>query len=120
VADRKTDKGVTTLVSELRELVVAYLKQETLEPIKGLVGFLAWGLAGSFFLGTGLLLLALALLRGLQSIDTFDGNLSFVPYLAVVVAAGIVAAIAVSRIGAGPASEPTSGGRSSADVLPSR
>src|SRR3989442_362847 len=50
---RSTKKSVGDLVGELRELVVAYAKQETIEPFKGLGRQLLFGLLGSFLLGGG-------------------------------------------------------------------
>ena len=100
--DRSPDKNMATTVGELWRLVLAYLKQETLEPIKGLGRFLLWGTMGSFALGIGFVLVLLAFLRFLQTEtgDVFDGNWSWAPYLIVVLAAGGIAGIAASRIGA--------------------
>ena len=100
---RRTDKSLPTLVTELWELVVAYLKQETLEPLKGLKNFVLWGIVGALLLSIGLPILAVALLRVLQ-VETgshLTGNLSWVPYLATLVGVGLAAAIAASRIAAG-------------------
>jgi hypothetical protein len=95
-------KGVTTLVSELRELIVAYLKQEAVEPIKQLGRFLAFGVAGSLFLSVGLVLLTLSVLRVLQTeTDTmFTGNLSWLPYVFTFVLCGALAALAARAISA--------------------
>jgi hypothetical protein len=95
-------KGLPTHVVELKDLVVAYAKQETIEPIKGLGKFIAMGVAGSFMLSIGLVLLVLALLRALQTEtgDTLDRNLSWVPYLITLVACAVVAALAARAIGA--------------------
>ena len=102
MAASKETKGLPTHVVELKDLVVAYAKQETLEPIKGLGKFIAMGVAGSLMLSVGLVLLVLALLRALQNEtgDTLDGNLSWVPYLITLVACAVVAALAVRAIGA--------------------
>ena len=101
MASRET-KGLPTHVVELKDLVVAYAKQETIEPIKGLGKFIAMGIAGSMMLSVGLVLLILALLRALQNEtgDVLDGNLSWVPYLITVVVCGVVAALAARAIGA--------------------
>ena len=98
---RSADKGLPTLAAELWQLVVVYLKQETVVPIKGLGRFLALGVAGSAVLSIGLLLLALALLRALQTQTetTFHGNLSWAPYGITLVACGLVAALAARAIG---------------------
>lgn len=93
-------KGLPTLGSELWELVVTYVKQETIVPIKGLGRFLVIGVAGSAVLSIGLLLLVLALLRALQSEadTTFDGNWSFAPYLITLVACALVTGLAARAI----------------------
>lgn len=106
-----SSKGIPTLAVELKDLVVAYAKQETLEPIKGLGRFIAFGVAGSILLATGLVLLVLALLRGLQTelADTFDGNWSFAPYLITLVACVVVLALSARAIGA---AKRRTGGRS--------
>ena len=96
-----TDKSLPTLAGELWELVVGYAKQETVEPLKRLGRFVAFGLVSSFMLGIGLVLLALAGLRALQTEtgDTFDGDLTWAPYLIVVAGSGLVTLIAVRAIG---------------------
>lgn len=95
-------KGLPTLAVELKDLVVTYAKQETVEPIKGLGRFIAFGVAGSLLLAVGLVLLVLALLRVLQAElgDVFDGNWSFAPYLITLVVCALVAALAARAIGA--------------------
>jgi hypothetical protein len=101
VADRrKDDKSLPSLATELWDLVRAYAKQETIEPIKGLGRFVAFGLAGSMLLGIGTVLLVLALLRVLQSETgtVFDGNLSFAPYLLTLVVCAAVIGAAVSAV----------------------
>lgn len=99
---KSSSKGLPTLAVELKDLVVTYAKQETIEPIKGLGRFIAFGVAGSLLLANGLLLLMLAVLRALQTelADTFDGNWSFAPYLITLIACIVVAALAARAIGA--------------------
>ncbi len=58
MADRPDDKALPTLAAELWEMVVAYLKQETIEPIKALGRFLALGL--EFLLAADILRIAVA------------------------------------------------------------
>jgi predicted cobalt transporter CbtA len=97
-----SSKGIPTLAVELKDLVVAYAKQETLEPIKGLGRFIAFGVAGSILLALGLVLLVLAVLRLLQTelADTFDGNWSFAPYLITLILCVVVLALSAKAIGA--------------------
>jgi hypothetical protein len=97
-----TSKGIPTLAVELKDLVVAYAKQETLDPIKGLGRFIAFGVLGSVLLALGLVLLVLALLRALQSElpEVFDGNWSFAPYLITLAVCGLVLGLAARAVGA--------------------
>ena len=76
------------VASELWELVVAYFKQETLDPLKQLGRFVAFGMVGAFLLGCGVILLSVSALRALQTEtgDTFAGNWSWAPYLIVMAA----------------------------------
>src|SRR4051812_33750199 len=76
------------LVTELRDLVVSYLKQQTLVPLQQLGRYIGFGLAGSLLLGFGVVFLALSGLRALQEEtgDTFTGDWSWVPYLIVIFA----------------------------------
>ncbi|MHB8466134.1 MAG: phage holin family protein [Acidimicrobiales bacterium] len=96
-----SDKGLTALTAELWDLVLAYVKQETIDPLKSLVRFVGWGLAGAVCLGLGLVLLSLAGLRALQLelAPHLSGNWSWVPYLAVAAFAGVLIGILVRAIG---------------------
>ena len=59
---------------------------------------------GSFFLGVGVILFLVAVLRALQEeTAVFHGNLSWIPYLIVAVLGVLVIVIAGLRIAAGPA-----------------
>jgi len=80
-------------VRELQELVVAYAKQETLDPLKGMARYVGFGLAGAVLMGCGVSFLAMAALRGMQSNRGWlvNGNWSWVPYLAVVIALVLLA-----------------------------
>lgn len=86
---------------ELRQTVLAYVKQETLAPAKKLGRYFAFGVAGTISLSLGLIFLLTALLRLLQTQtgSTFDGHLSWIPYIIVVGAAFIVviASLAAAR-----------------------
>jgi hypothetical protein len=89
------------------QLTVDYLKQETVQPLKGLGRFLYMGIAGSFFLAFGILLILLGVLRLLQTETgtALTGDWSWVPYAAVVVLGIAVIGVAVWRITAGPGKE---------------
>lgn len=89
------------------QLTVDYLKQETVQPLKGLGRFLYMGIAGSFFLAGGILLVLIGILRLLQTETgtALTGDWSWVPYVSVMVLGIAVIAIAAWRITAGPARE---------------
>ncbi len=76
------------IVLELRDLVVAYFRQETIVPLKSLGRYILFGLAGALLLGTGFVLLGVGALRLLQTEtgSTFRGDWSWAPYGIVFVA----------------------------------
>jgi lysylphosphatidylglycerol synthetase-like protein (DUF2156 family) len=83
-------------IRELRELVVEYAKQETVEPLKGLARYVGFGIAGALLLGTGVVFLAIGALRALQE-EThphLTGNWSWVPYAIVVFGSVVIAVLA--------------------------
>lgn len=83
-------------IRELKELVIAYAKQETLDPLKGLGRYVAFGVAGALLIGVGVMFLAIGALRALQGDHRgphFTGNWSWAPYAIVVVGAGGIAAL---------------------------
>jgi hypothetical protein len=82
-------------IRELKDLVIAYAKQETIEPLKGLGRYIGYGVGGAVLLGTGVFL-AMAGLRALQTQtgDTFADWRSFFPYLIVVIVLLAIAGIA--------------------------
>ena len=98
-----SEKSVTELLSELWELITAYVRQEALDPIKGAGRFIAFGAAGAFLIGLGSVLMAVGALRLLQTeTDTsFTGNLTWVPYAIVFVALVGAGGLAVAAIGRG-------------------
>ncbi len=103
MAERDGDKSLLDQVRELWQLVLAYLRQETVEPVRNLGRFVLFGLAGSLVLGLGLILLMLAGLRALQT-ETgahFQGNNSWIPYFIVLVASAILIGAAVAGISKG-------------------
>ena len=90
-------------VGELKNLVVGYAKQETIDPLKSLGRYVGFGAAGGTCIGVGVLLLTGALLRGLQTIDAINqpdrlhgGTWSWVPYVGALVWMLLVAGVAAS------------------------
>ncbi|HEY8215752.1 MAG TPA: hypothetical protein VIH82_01370 [Acidimicrobiia bacterium] len=73
------------LVLELRDLVVTYIKQETVVPLRQLGRYAGFGIGGALLLGLGVVLLGVGGLRALQTEtgDTFAGDWSWAPYLIV-------------------------------------
>lgn len=89
------------LIVELREMIVAYLKQQTLVPLADLKRYIAWGVGGSILLGFAVIFLAMAGLRALQTEtgDTFTGTWDFAPYAIVflaLVVGGVIAGFVAS------------------------
>ena len=98
VADRPAP--IPQAVAELIQLVKAYFKQETTEPLKALGRVVAFGVLGSLLLGTGVIFVAVGTLRVLQDETgtTFQGNWSIIPYVVVIVALLVTAAL-VFKVG---------------------
>ncbi len=76
---------IQKMVKEPIDLIINYVKSQTLVPLKRLVRYLGFGIGGSIFMALGLFLVNLAFLRYLQTSSPFEGTFSFVPYLIVVV-----------------------------------
>ncbi len=93
-------KPIPEVLSELWELATAYAKQETIEPLKGLGRFLGYGISGAVLLGVGSMLMLLGGLRVLQTHtgSTFEGNLSWAPYLIAVAVGSALIGLALLRI----------------------
>ena len=102
MAARDTDapKSIPQVATELWELSTAYAKQETVDPLKGMGQFFQYGLSGVLLLALGSVLLLLGLLRFLQTETgtAFTGNLSWVPYLVVIVVAAVLIGLVVWRL----------------------
>ena len=84
------------LVMELRDLVVTYVKQETVVPLQQLGRYVGFGIAGALLLGLGSVLLGVGALRALQTEtgDTFQGDWSWAPYgitFVLLIVGGVVA-----------------------------
>ena len=70
-------------IADQLELIKAYARQQTLDPLKGSGRWVGMGLLGSVLLVIGGVSMTVALLRVLQEETgtNFSGNLSWVPYL---------------------------------------
>jgi hypothetical protein len=89
--------GLRNAGDDAFQLTVDYLKQEVVQPLRGLGRFLYMGILGSFFLAFGLLLILLGVLRLLQTETgtALTGDWSWVPYAVVVVLGiGVIAVAA--------------------------
>ena len=63
----KSGGGAKDRTAELFQLIVAYVKQETLEPVSRQLKALAKGIAGALLLATGTVVLAIGFVRALQA-----------------------------------------------------
>jgi hypothetical protein len=80
---------------EIQHMLVAYAKQETVEPLKQLGRYLGLGLAGAVLIFAGAFFVGLGTLRLLQTISTFEGSgwFSTVPYLAAIAVLALLVAV---------------------------
>lgn len=79
--------GLKADFDDLLATLRAYVKQETIGPLRGLGRYLGFGLAGTICFAVAEVFLVLGVVRVSQSTTSiFDGNLSFVSYLLGVVA----------------------------------
>jgi hypothetical protein len=95
------DKDISTVVSELWDLIVRYAKQEALDPLRDLRRYLKWGVAGAVLLAVGVPLLALGGLRAMQEElgpSHLKGSLSWVPYTTVILGGTLIAGLLVRGI----------------------
>jgi membrane protein implicated in regulation of membrane protease activity len=93
------EKSPQQQLRELKELLVAYFKQETIDPLKGLARYVAFGVLGALLMGTGICFLAIGGLRALQTQTgtTFTGNWSWAPYGITVAGLMVIAIAALMR-----------------------
>lgn len=61
------DKAPRQQIDELKEIVVSYAKQETLDPLKDIGRYVAWAVGGALLLGVGVVFVSIALVRLLQT-----------------------------------------------------
>ncbi|MBK5222328.1 MAG: hypothetical protein JJE52_05550 [Acidimicrobiia bacterium] len=95
-----SSKSPADTLASLKTLLVDYAKQETIDPLRGIGRYLGFGLSGAVLVGVGLLMLALAGLRALQTEtgSTFTGNLSWIPYLIILAGLGVAIALLARAI----------------------
>ena len=100
-------KNPTGDARELVDLVIAYAKQETLQPLKGIGKNAALGLGGALLLGIGGIFCSLGALRAMQSeTDWFERhNLTYLPYGATILF--LVVLSIVGWFGLGPGKKDT-------------
>ncbi|MDP7066800.1 MAG: hypothetical protein QF637_04195 [Acidimicrobiales bacterium] len=86
--------GLRGDIDDLLATLRAYLKQETIGPLRGLGRYLTFGLVGTICFTVGGLFLILATIRTLQATtDALEGNLSFVPYLGGVITCAVLISV---------------------------
>jgi Putative Actinobacterial Holin-X, holin superfamily III len=100
--------GVTQVLAEIKDLTVAYAKQETVEPLRFVGRYLGLGVAGSILIGLGVILLTVAGIRALQAETgtALTGNWSWVPYLAAIVFLAVIILFVVRAISRKPKRPP--------------
>jgi len=92
------EKGAKSELSDLVDLLRRYVVQETVEPLKGIGRTFAFGSGAAIFLGIGLVLLLIALLRALET-ETgtlFAGEWSWAPYFLTVIAGTVALGVAAA------------------------
>ncbi len=94
------DKSFRELGTDVLRLVVAYARQETVDPLKDLGRYVVWGVVGALLLGVGATLIALAVVRALQAElgGHLSGDLTWLAYVGGLLFTLIVVALAASRI----------------------
>ena len=98
-------------VQEVFDLVKAYAIQETAKPLSGVGRYLKFGVPGALMLGLGFFFLALAGLRGLQNVESFNGGddgigwFVWVPYGIVFLVAAMILGFLATRITKGLGNE---------------
>ena len=86
-------------LTELYNLVVNYARQQTIDPIRGVGRWLAFGLIGAVLMSIGLVLGVLGVLRLIQTTTIGESNSwSWTGYLITIAACIAVGWLAVSRI----------------------
>ncbi len=86
-------------ITDLKNILVQYTKQEIRDPLISLLKWTAYGLAGLIFIIAGLGHLCLGILRMLQSeVSAFENSLSFLPYFIIFTFLALTAAFSYRSI----------------------
>ena len=89
-----------TSIPELIEFVRSYVKQETVEPLRGVGRWIAFGAAGALCLGLGLVIVLIGVLRLVEEEwpRTASGSWSWVAYLITLLVAIALLVVTLLRI----------------------
>jgi hypothetical protein len=106
-------KPVSTLLNEFVSLVVAYAREQTVDPIRSLGRYLVFGLAGAFMvsIGGGLAVLATVRLIQAETDSHLTGSLTWAPYTGGFIVALVGAGLAAYRIRRGLAKTEQTGAK---------
>jgi len=87
-------------VGDLVDSVKQYARQETLEPIKGAIRWVAVGSVAALCLGLALVFVALGVLRLSQDLGgtVLDGSWSFLHYLITLCVVAVLVVVTFSRV----------------------
>lgn len=98
------EKGTGEVISDLVDLLKNYARQETVDPLKNLGRFVGFGAGASLCWGIAGTLITIGVLRVMQveTRDLFDGNWSWVPYIAALVVSSGGAVLSLKLIRKSP------------------
>ena len=86
-------------ITELKNTLLQYSKQEIRDPLISLLKWTAFGLIGLIFIIAGLGHICLGILRLLQSeVSTFESSLSFLPYFFIFAFLALIAGLSYRSI----------------------
>ena len=100
MSETAKDTTTTSDVSDIVDYVRDYVKQETIEPLRGWGRYVGFGVAGGVMFAGGVVIVLLGLFRLLQTeVDAFDGpNTSILAYLITFVTGLIIIGLVVWQI----------------------
>lgn len=94
------EKGTGEVISDLVDMLKNYARQETVDPLKSLGRFVGFGAGAALCWGIAGTLITLGVLRVVQieTRDLFDGNWSWVPYMAALVVSSVATVASLKLI----------------------